>query len=189
MRVFCLCVYSLLCGSPLDVFGAHLAVLGTTLGIRLGAFGAPWGPEGLSLTSLWLPFGSLRTPLDHFRHLGLPSGAWDDLGSKMDVQFRANGSQVARLRTKSDLAELSRQWAQSGAGAAAPNLTSLAPGARMTVVKHTPSNNHYCYVYMNIYIYIYIYIYIQIYLYIHIYIYVYIYIYVCTNVAYCLLIK
>ena len=139
MRVFCLCVYSfLLCGSPLDVFGAHFAVLGVTLGILLGAFGAPWAPEGLSLPSLRPPFGSLGTPLDHLGHLGLPSGAWDDLGSKMDVQFRANGSQVARLRTKSDLAELScasaasAVWAQSGARAAAPNPTSLAPGARMT---------------------------------------------------------
>jgi len=58
----------------------------------------------------------------------------------MDVQFRANGSQVARLPTKNDLAELSgvsahsAQWAQSAAGAAAPNPTLLAPGARMTVV-------------------------------------------------------
>ena len=148
MRVFCLCVYSfVICWSPLGVFGAHFAFLGVTLGCLLGAFGAPWAPKGLSLASLWLPFGSLGTPLDHLGHLGLPSGAWDDLGSKMNVHFRANGAQVARLRTKSDLAELSRQcrqcgvWAQSGAGAAAPNPASLAPGARMTVVKHTPSNN------------------------------------------------
>ena len=55
-------------------------------------------------------------------------------------------AKAARLCTKSDLAKLSRVcrvcrvWAQSGAGAAAPNPTSLAPGARMTVVKHTPSN-------------------------------------------------
>ena len=144
MRVFCLCVYSfLLCGSPLDVFGAYFAVLGATLGILLGAFGAPWAPKGPSLASLWSPFGSLGTPWGHLGHLGLPRGAWDDFGSKMDVQFRANGSQVARLRTKNDLAELSALsalWAQSGAGAAAPNPTLLAPGARMTVVKHTPSN-------------------------------------------------
>ena len=52
----------------------------------------------------------------------------------MDIQFRANGSQVTRLRTKSDLAEfsdvsdVSALWAQSGAAAAAPNPTSLAPG-------------------------------------------------------------
>ena len=86
----------------------------------------------LSLGRLWASFWE---PLGR---LGLPRGAWDDFGSKMDVQFRATGSQVARLRTKSDLAELSgvsdvsAQWAQSGAGAAAPNPTSLAPGARMT---------------------------------------------------------
>ena len=34
-----------------------------------------------------------------------------------------------------------RQSRQSGARAAAPNPTSLAPGARTTVVKHTPSND------------------------------------------------
>ena len=139
MRVFCLCVYSfVICWSPLGVFGPHFAVLGATL----GSFWEPLGFLGLSLASLWPPFPSLGTPLDHLGHLGLPSGAWDGFGSKMDVLFRANGSQVARLRTKSDLAELSAQcgvWAQSGARAAAPNPTSLAPGARMTVVKHTPS--------------------------------------------------
>ena len=76
-----------------------------TLGFLLGAFGAPWAPKGPSLASLWSPFGSLGTPWGHLGHLGLPRGAWDDFGSKMDVQFQANDSQVARLRTKSDLAE------------------------------------------------------------------------------------
>ena len=147
MRRFCLCVKSfVICWSHLIVFGTHFALLGSSLCFILGAFGAPWAPKGPSLASLWSPFGSLETPWGHLVHLGLPRGAWDGFGSKMDVQFRANGSQVARLRTKSDLAEfsevsgLSAQWAQSGAGAAAPNPTLLAPGARMTVVKHTPSN-------------------------------------------------
>ena len=137
--MFRLCEYSfVICWSPLGVFGTHFTFLGATLGFLLEAFGAPWAPKGLSLVSLWLPFGSLGAPWDHLGHLGLPRGAWDDFGSKMDVQFRANGSQVAHLRTKSDLAELSdvreisALWAQSGAGAAAPNPTSLAPGARMT---------------------------------------------------------
>ena len=105
-----------------------------------GDFGLPfgaWAPKGPSLASLWSHFGSLGTPWVHLGHLGLPSGAWDDLGSKMDVLFRANGPQVTRLRTKSDLAEfsdvsdVSALWAQSAARAAAPNPTSLAPGARM----------------------------------------------------------
>ena len=106
--------------------------LGPTLNLLLGAFGTPWGPKGLSLGSLLLPFGCIWTPWDHLGHLGLPSGAWDDLVSKMDVQFRANGSQVRNLRTKSDLAELSRGSRgselspQSGARAAAPNPTSLS---------------------------------------------------------------
>ena len=142
MRVFCLCVYSfLICWSNLIVFGAHFALLAATLGFLLGAFGAPWAPKGPSLASLWCPFGSLGIPWGHLGHLGLPRGAREDFGSKMDVQFRANGSQVARLRTKNNLAEFSRvcpQWAQSAAGAAAPNPTSLAPRAWMSVVKQTP---------------------------------------------------
>ena len=139
MRVFCLCVYSFVtCWSHLIVFGAPFVLLGATLGFLLGALGATWTPKGPSLASFWSPFGSLATPWGHLRHPGLPRGAWDDFGSKMEVQFRANGSQVARLRTTNDVAELSggsggsAQWAQSGAGAAAPNPTSLAPGARMT---------------------------------------------------------
>ena len=104
---------------------------GPPFGSLWGALGSQGALLGVTLVPLWL--------------LGLPSGAWDDLGSKMDVLFQANGPQVARLRIKSDLAELtaaSRVSAQiSGARAAAPNPTSLAPGARMTVVKHTPSNN------------------------------------------------
>ena len=105
-----------------------------------GSFGVPRSPKGFSLASLWLPFGSLGTPWDHLGHLGLPRGAWDDFGSKMDVQFRANRFQVALLRIKSDLAELSPRSplnegsGRSGARAAAPNPTSLAPGARMTWV-------------------------------------------------------
>ena len=74
------CVYFaysfVICWSHLIVFGAHFVFLGATLGLLLGAFGAPWAPQGLSLASLCLPFGSLGTPWDHLGHLGLPSGAW-----------------------------------------------------------------------------------------------------------------
>ena len=137
MRVFCLCVYSFLicCLS----FGSLELIL-LSLARLWASFWAPWAPKGPSWASLWPPFGSLGTPWGHLGHHGLPRGAWDDFGSKMEVQFRANGSQVARLRTKSDLAEFSAgrehsaQWAQSAARAAAPNPTSLAPGARITVV-------------------------------------------------------
>ena len=57
-------------------------VLGTTLGVLLGLFGAPWAPKRLTLASLGPPFGSLETPWDHLGHLGLPRGAWADFGSK-----------------------------------------------------------------------------------------------------------
>ena len=136
MRVFCLSVYSfVICWSHLIVFGAHFVLLGVTLGFLARAFEAPWASKGPSLPSLWSSFGSLGTPWGHLGHPGLPRGAWVDFGSKMEVQFRANGSQVARLRTTNDLAEFSggrELSAQSGADAAAPNPTSLAPGAMMT---------------------------------------------------------
>ena len=66
--------------------------------------------------------------------------------TELDVQFRAHASQVRSLRRKSDLADFRRGSAlstQSGARAAAPSPTSLAPGARMTVVEYTPSNDMY----------------------------------------------
>ena len=136
MRVFCLCVYSfVICLFHLIVLGAHFALLGATLGFLLEAFGAPWAPKGPSLASLWSAFGFLGTPWGHLGHLGLPRATWDDFGATMDVQFQANGSQVARLCTKRELAEISAFSSfspQSGARAAAPNPTSLAPGARMT---------------------------------------------------------
>ena len=60
----------------------------------------------------------------------------------MATQFRAFGSQVRSLRTRSGLAELIRGSRQSGTWTVARNPPSLAPGARMTVVKHTPSKTN-----------------------------------------------
>ena len=60
----------------------------------------------------------------------------------MDVRFRQYLERLRCLRIKSDLGDLSPGSGvsrQSGARAVAPDPTSLAPGARMTVVKHTPS--------------------------------------------------
>ena len=88
-----------------------------TLGFLVNAFWAPWSPLGVSWASLWHPFTSFLLRVAICGTLG----SRDDFGSKMDVQFRANGSQVARLRTKRKLAELRRgrrgsaQWAQSAA--------------------------------------------------------------------------
>ena len=92
MRVFCLCVYSfVICVVSFGWLRDHFAFLGATLRLHLGAFAAPWAPKGLSLTSLWPPFGSLGTPWDHLGHLGLPRGAWDDLGPK----WKSNSEQMA----------------------------------------------------------------------------------------------
>ena len=116
---FFLCVYSfLMCWFPLGVFGAHF-------GFLLDPFGVPRAPKGLSLVSLWLPFGSLGAPWGDLRQLGLPSGAWDDLGWIMDVRLRQYLMRLRWLRIKSDLAEfsplctISAQSTQNGARAAA----------------------------------------------------------------------
>ena len=49
----------------------------------------PWGRFGLPRGPPWRhfgpPLGSLGIPWGHLGHVGLPRGAWDDLGSKMDV--------------------------------------------------------------------------------------------------------
>ena len=67
---------------PLGVFGTHFVSLGVTLGLI--------SPKGLSLAPFRLPFGSLGTPWDHLGHLGLPSGAWADLGQ----QWTSNSQQM-----------------------------------------------------------------------------------------------
>ena len=48
-----------ICWSPLDVFGPHFAVLGTILGLVLGAFGTSWALLGVTLASLWLPWDTV----------------------------------------------------------------------------------------------------------------------------------
>ena len=101
----------------------------------------PFGRLGLPRDSPWSHFGLPLAPLgcrwDHLGHLGLPSGAWDDFGSKIDVRLRYYLECLQCLRIKSDVADLSRGSAiscQSGARAPAPNPTSLAPGDGMTWV-------------------------------------------------------
>ena len=97
---------------------------GALLGITLSSFWLPWDAGG----PLW---GTL--------------GSQVELGMTLDVLFRQYLERLRCLRIKSDLALFSRGSAlsrQSGARAAAPNPNSIAPGARMTVVKHTPSKNN-----------------------------------------------
>ena len=122
-------------------------------------FGSLWGPFG----SLWDPFGSLCCPFGSpwgpLAPFGAPFGRlWGALGAlrgslgclrhilsfcqKMGFQFRANGSHVRSLSSKIDLTELNHRippipWKCDLAGSSQPPF--LAPGARMTVVKHTPS--------------------------------------------------
>ena len=55
LRICLLGVYSfVICWSPLGVFGARVAVLGTTLCFLLGPLGSPW----ITLGRLGLPWGS-----------------------------------------------------------------------------------------------------------------------------------
>ena len=89
--------------------------------------------------------------------------------------------EVTRIAIRSAFLELvterpePRKWCQKRL--VRPHLPHT-PGARMTVVKQTPSKYYiYIYIYIRIYIYIYIYVYIHIYIYIYIYGYIYIYIY------------
>ena len=50
-----------------------------------GVFGAHFGFLGLTLASLWPPFGSLGMPVGPFGVPWATKGAWGDFGSKMDV--------------------------------------------------------------------------------------------------------
>ena len=79
--MYCFYVYIVLCfvGLLLVALGRHFAPWGDFAPL-LGAFGAPGAPKGVSLASLWLPFGSLGAPWSHLGHLGLPRGAWTDFG-------------------------------------------------------------------------------------------------------------
>ena len=144
---------------PFGVFGTPLA----SFGFHLALFGTIWLP----LESIWSPLGSICLPLGvHLGVFGVPLGLLGPLGGslgcqgaysrfcqKMGLQFRANGSHVRSLSTKVDLMELISgdfrgslgitgdppiPWKCDLAGSSQPPF--LAPGARMTVVKHTPSN-------------------------------------------------
>ena len=136
--VYFVYVYIVLCfvGLRWVALGPHFASWGDfapPFGSLWGALGSQGGLLGVTLASLCLPWRSLEP----FGAPWAPKGSLDWLWLKMDVQFRGNGSQVFNLRTKSNLAELSPRSGistQSGARAAAPNPTSLAPGARMTWV-------------------------------------------------------
>ena len=79
-----------------------------TLGRLWASFWDPLGRLGLTRGSPWRPFGSLGTQWDHLGHLGLPSGAWGDFGSEMDVRFRYYLERLRCLRVKSELVEFSR---------------------------------------------------------------------------------
>ena len=100
---------------PFGVFGAPLVSLGATLGsigLPLGSIWLPLGSIWLPLGSIWFPLGSMRLPLGvHLGLLGPLGGSLGCLGaysrflSKMDLQFRADGSQVRSLSTKVGLPE------------------------------------------------------------------------------------
>ena len=89
--------------------GSQRAFLGVALASHQLEYGWPsvlprsiqhlWAPKGLSLGSLWLPFGSLGMPVGSFM---LP---WGDLGSKMDALFCKHLERFQFLRIRSDFAD------------------------------------------------------------------------------------
>ena len=94
LRIFCLCVYCFgICCSCLGVFGVHFRFLGKTS----GSFWVLWAALG----PLWGALGC------HGGRLGLPKAIWSSL-TKLDIQFRANGSQVRCLRAINDLTDFIR---------------------------------------------------------------------------------
>ena len=109
------------------------------------SLGAPWALLGLLSGPLGQPLAHYGTPWDAMDFASVCPGTFGSVLTRLDVQFRVNDYQVCSVRTKSDLGDLRRGSelsTQSRARAAAPNPTSLVPGARMTVVKHTPSYDY-----------------------------------------------
>ena len=105
-------------------------------------FGSLWGALGsrgallnVTLASLWLPLAPL----------GRRWTIWGTLGSQVELGLTLHPAHkdLVELSAASGASGATGKSAQSGARAAAPNPTSLAPGARMTVVKHTPSSYDY----------------------------------------------
>ena len=108
-------------------------------------------PPFLSLARLWSPFGFLWTALGppwdalgciggRLVCLGTFGGFFDKLGRPISSKWLSSTMPAYKKRPAGTHLR-NPGFPGSGARAAAPNPTSLAPGARMTVVKHTPSND------------------------------------------------
>ena len=65
-----------------------------------------WADFGLFLGAFGQPLDHFGTPWNAMEVALVRLGTFSSFLTKLDVQFRANGSQVRNLRTKSDLAEL-----------------------------------------------------------------------------------
>ena len=139
---------------PFGVFGVQLALLVTTLDppieVPVGPVVAYLAPKGLSLGSLWLPFGnSGRMPPSPFGAPCLPEFI-PELIPQLPLSYQSYFERLRCLCIKNGLAELCglpvvcppdpwfarRKWRM----ARSSQPLALAPGARMTVVKQTPSN-------------------------------------------------
>ena len=127
-------------GSGVCVYFVYVDIVLWFVALHLGVFWLPFPP----LEQLCAPFGFLGQPFDHFGATWAAMevvlvclGRYSRCLTASDAQLRAKGFQVSSLRRKSCLLESIRKWTakpairQSGARAAAPNPTSLAPGARM----------------------------------------------------------
>ena len=126
---------------------AYILFICILFGALLLSFGCPWTPIpliGPTLNSFWDLLESPWTTLGRLVAKGIAwvcPGAFSKLLTGLDIQLSSPQPAHKKLTSKGSSADHPqsnqfRQSRQSGARAAAPNLTSraslLAPGARMT---------------------------------------------------------
>ena len=129
-------------GRPLGLHCVPFVSLWGALGSLWDALGRHWDAFGHTLGHLGLHWGVLGMPWDHF---GTPwARCWHVWGSFWDIlelwcpqepPSQADGSQVPRLRTKTDpleLASWSSRSLRNGTRTALRTYLPHAPGIRMT---------------------------------------------------------
>ena len=130
--VFFVCVYSfLLCWSPLDVVGAHFAVLG-----RLWAsFWEPLGHLGLPRGSPGRHFGVPGAPLGRLGAIWATLGSQVELGMTWGPKWTSNSEQMALKYATCAQKVTSRNSA--AAAAAAPYGPKVEQGQQLPTPLHS----------------------------------------------------